>query len=301
MLSELGTQTVLIGTASLGAAGGMVGVLLMLRRRALLGDVLAHATLPGIALAFLLYAAAGATGERSVWLLAGAAITGIAATFAVQWLSRVTRLGSDVSMAVVLSVFFGFGVMLIGIVQRIPEAGPAGLDAWIYGRAASMRVADLTLIVPISFTVIALVVLLRRDLLLAAFDETFAASVGRPAALIDGILLLLITGAVVAGLPAVGLILIVALFVIPPAAARYWTDRAGVLLAISAVIGAAGAATGTLVSSAMHGAPTGPVIVLVLCALYGISLVFGTSRGMLATRRQHRLHHLHAHPGELRG
>jgi len=112
-------------------------------------------------------------------------------------------------------------------------------------------------------------------------------------------LLLLITGAVVAGLPAVGLILIVALFVIPPAAARYWTDRAGVLLTISAGIGAVGAALGTLLSSALHNAPTGPVIVLVLCALYGASLVFGSSRGVLANRRQHRLQHAHAGAGDL--
>lgn len=284
-----GATLVAIGTALLGAVAGLVGVFLLLRRRALLGDALGHATLPGIALAFLVMVGLGGSGRWLPGLLLGAAATGLLGVACVSLLTRSGRIRDDTAMAVVLGVFFGLGVALLGIVQRVPQAGPAGLESLIYGRAASMLREDLLWIAALATVVGLFVVALRRDLTVLCFDESFARTAGRRTIRLDLVLLALVTVATVIGLQVVGLILVVALLVIPAAAARFWTDHLGRMLVTSAMIGSAGAVAGALLSASHADLPTGAVIVLVLALGYVISAVAGPACGLLARRRSGRL------------
>ncbi|MFB0985630.1 MAG: metal ABC transporter permease, partial [Phycisphaerales bacterium] len=141
LLQDFNTRVVVAGAMLLGAVGGVVGTFLLLRRRALMGDVLGHAMLPGVAAAFLAVQALGIERSLPVLLLGG----GIAATLAglsVIALRRVSRLDDDATMAIVLSGFFGLGVVLLSVVQSSGGGGQAGLEDFVFGKTASMVTSD---------------------------------------------------------------------------------------------------------------------------------------------------------------
>ncbi|HVW37999.1 MAG TPA: iron chelate uptake ABC transporter family permease subunit, partial [Pirellulales bacterium] len=282
------TAVVLAGASLLGASTGLVGGFAVLRRRALLGDALAHAAFPGVCLAFLVI------DRRSLpAMLAGALATGIVGVSLLVGLRRATRIKEDAAIGIVLSVFFGAGLALSRIIQNRASGGSrAGLDSYIFGSAATMRFAELALIAAVAAVCLAVVLLLYKEFKLVAFDMGFARVQGWPAGRLDLLLMGLIAVTVVIGLPAVGAVLIAAMLILPATAARFWTDRLGKLLAISASLGAAAAALGTLISAQVDGLPTGPTIVLVGAAAFLFSALFASRRGsvsrFLAQRRFQR-------------
>lgn len=279
------TAVVLAGASLLGASTGLVGGFAVLRRRALLGDALAHAALPGVCLAFL------ALDRRSLpAMLAGAFLTGIVGVSLLVGMRRATRIKEDAAIGIVLSVFFGAGLALSCHIQNRAGGGSrAGLDSYVFGSAATMRLAELGLIAAVAAVSLAIVLVLYKEFKLVAFDMSFARVQGWPAGRLDLLLMGLIAVTVVIGLPAVGAVLVAAMLILPAASARFWTDRLGKLLVISATLGAATAAAGTLVSARFDGLPTGPTIVLVGAAGFLFSSLFAARRGavarMLAQRR----------------
>ncbi|MGP1310727.1 MAG: metal ABC transporter permease, partial [Phycisphaerales bacterium] len=168
------TSTVLLGVTLLGVAGGVVGVFALLRKRALMADALSHATLPGVALAFLAALALGFSGRSLPILLLGAAITGVLGVVCVQLLLRVSRLREDAAIGIVLSVFFGAGIVLLSIVQNSGSANAAGLNHFIYGQTAAMRVSDAALMGGIALASIVLAFLLLKEFGLVCFNAAFA-------------------------------------------------------------------------------------------------------------------------------
>lgn len=276
------SAVVVAGTAALGLAGGTVGSFLLLRRRALVSDALSHATLPGIAVAFLIGAALGLPGRSLPLLLAGAVVSGVLGLLTVQWLVRHTRLTEDSAIGAVLSVFFGLGIVLLSLIQTLELGGQAGLKTFILGQTAAMAQGEAIAIGLLAAGAAAAVAMLFKELRALAFDPGFAAVQGWPVARLDLALMGLATLVTVIGLQTVGLILVVALLIIPPAAARFWTDRLSVLTIAAAVIGALSGWLGATLSALLPKLPAGAVIVLVAGAIFLVSFLFAPARGLLA-------------------
>ena len=274
------TSLVLAGTILLGITAGLVGTFAYLRRRALAGDVIAHAALPGLCMAFLL------THSRSVSvLLTGALLTGVAGAFLMSLLRRISRLRQDAILGTVLSISYGLGIALTRTIQNNyrNERG-ADLESFIIGRAATMLSGDV-LQIAVAATVCSIVVLvIYKELKLLSFDESFCRVQGWPATGLDLLLMSLTAVTVIVGLPAVGVVLTAALLIIPAAAARFWTDRLSVMMTISAGIGGVSGATGTLLSARMDQMPTGPLVVLSAAVLFVVSWTVAPKRGWLWNR-----------------
>lgn len=281
-LQQYQTRVVVIGASLLGAAAGLVGSFLLLRRRALLADTLSHATLPGVAGAFIITTHLGATTKSLFALLVGAAVASMIAGAAVTLLARFTRLKQDAILAIVLSVFFGFGEVLRSIVQKLPGGSAAGLEGFIFGKTATMTRDDATLIAVSSMLIVLVCLALFKELRLLCFDADFARGQGWPVAALDLMLMTLVILVTVVGLQAVGLILIIALLVIPPTAARFWTDQLRTMILLSTFFGALSAWLGASLSGVFSSLPSGATIVLVSSAIFGISLVAGSAHGLVA-------------------
>jgi manganese/zinc/iron transport system permease protein len=275
------TTVVMLGAGALGIAAGAVGVFAMLRRRALVADAVAHATLPGIAAAFIVAAALGIPGRSPMVLMVGAAIAAVLALAAIQALARVSRVTEDTATAAVLASTFGLGLALLSIVQSLRTGGQAGLDAYIFGSTAGMLESEAYAMAALAAACVVALALVFKELAAVAFDPSFATASGLSVARLDGVVALLSLATVVIGLRVVGLVLIVALLVIPPAAARFWSDRLGVVVAVSAAFGAVSAFLGAAISAVAPDVPTGATIVMVGAALFVFSVVFGSARGLL--------------------
>ena len=281
-LSDYNTRVVSLGAMLLGVASGLVGSFALLRRRALLGDAVSHATWPGIALAWMTGQAFGFQGKSLLILLAGAAVTGVAGSLLILLIRKTTRLGEDAALGIVLGVFFGAGIALFGIIQNMSGVGSAaGLKSFVYGSTASLSWTDNMVIAVSGAVLLVAIVLLFKELKLLCFDESFAGSEGYPVLLLDIALMTMIVLVTIIGLQAVGLILMIALLVIPPAAARFWTQNMQTMAWIAAVIGGASALMGAVASALWPSLPSGAVIVLVAACVFLFSMFFGSARGMV--------------------
>lgn len=270
------TLVVTVGVAAVGCAAGVVGTFGVLRKRALVGDAAAHATLVGVATALLL------TGQRDLAvLLVGGLLSAMVAIVLLVFIRKFTRTRDDAATAIVLSVSFGLGITLIsGMVSRgVPGSG--GLERFLLGHTASLTVNDALLLGIVSVVGVLCIVVGLKEATLVAFDSDFAAAAGWPAATIDLVLIGLIAVMVVVGLPAAGAVLVTALVVIPPAVARQWTERLIPMLVIAGLVGLFSGLVGVVLSSLAVQVPTGPVVVLVATAFLIVSILVAPCRGIL--------------------
>lgn len=280
--SGYNTAVVLIGVSLLGAAAGMVGTFAVLRRRAMMSDTLSHAALPGICAAFLLAIGLGTDARSLPVLLAGAALSGIAGVLIVQALSRYTRLPEDAAMGAVLSVFFGAGFVLLSHIQTLGTGEEGGIVKFIYGQTATMSLTDAITIGAVALAVLIAAVALFKEFRIVCFDPEFAETQGWPVGLIDLLMMALVVTVTVIGLRAVGLIMIIALVVIPAAAARFWTERLALMTVLAALFGAASGYVGGALSALFPRFPAGGVIVLTAGAVFLASFLFAPARGLFA-------------------
>lgn len=272
-------RTVALGSGALGIVSGALGSFAVLRRQSLMGDAISHAALPGIALAFLL------TGSKTpLVLLIGAAIAGWIATLLVMAVVRTSRVKFDSALGLVLSVFFGFGLMLLTFIQRRPDASQAGLDKYLFGQAATLVVHDVITMSIVGAVALVAMLLLWKEFKLLSFDADYGATIGYPMRLLDVVLTTLIVIAIVVGLQTVGVVLMSAMVVAPAAAARQWTDRLGLMVGLSALFGALAGVVGATLSGTTERLPTGPTIIVCMSAIVAFSLLFAPNRGLLARR-----------------
>ena len=269
-------RTVSLGAAALGLVSGGLGSFAVLRRQSLLGDAISHAALPGIALAYLI------TGSKnSLVLLLGAALAGWIGTLIVMGIGRTSRIKEDASLGIVLSVFFGLGLMLLTFLQHRPDAAQAGLDRFLFGQAAALLERDVIIIATLGAIALGVAALFWKEFKLLSFDPEFGASAGFRMRLVDVLLTTLIVISVVIGLQTVGVVLMSAMVVAPAAAARQWTDRLGRMVVLAAVFGAIAGVSGATVSATTEHLPTGPTIVLCLTGIVVVSLLGAPNRGVL--------------------
>ncbi|MCL4107034.1 UNVERIFIED_CONTAM: hypothetical protein GTU68_050265 [Idotea baltica] len=268
----------------------MVGTFAVLRRRALTGDVVAHSALPGLCIAFLLF-----ESKSILVLLSGALLSGLLGAVTVSILTRLTKLKDDAVQGIVLSVFYGTGIALTRVVQNnYRNSNESDLESFLIGRAATMVKTDVLQIAGVTLAVSIVVLLLYKELKLLSFDRQFCTVQGLAATPLDLTLMLLTAVTVVVGLPAVGVVLMAALLIIPPAAARFWTDRLSTMMTIASIFGALSGIAGTVLSAKWDGLPTGPLIVLASTSLFLLSWIFAPHRGIISSLRRSTLVELEA-------
>ncbi len=276
-LGDANLRWVMLGTMLLGLSAGVLGAFALLRRRSLMGDALAHAALPGVAIAYLL------TGSKHIGLfLVGAAVAGVLGTMAITGITRYSKIKEDAAMGMVLTVFFGVGIMLLTVIQKSPRGNQSGLDKFLFGQAAAMVGLDVQVMAAIAALLCLTVIIFFKEFKLLAFDSGFGSGLGLPMGPLDLLLNLMIVLAVVIGLQAVGVVLMAALLITPGVSARYWTDRLSSMVALSGLFGALSGALGTLLSQSARKMPTGPLIVLAATAVFLVSLLFAPRRGLIA-------------------
>ena len=269
-------RTVAMGAAILGIVSGMLGSFAVLRKQSLLGDAISHAALPGIVLSFLI-----TRTREPVVLMIGALIAGWIATLFMLHIIRTTRIKDDSALGLVLSVFFGFGLMLLTFTQRLPDATQAGLDKFLFGQAATLLQRDVITMAVIGLMALGLLVTFWKEFKLITFDPEFAASLGFPVRILDVLLTTLLVVAIVIGLQTVGVVLMSAMIVAPAAAARQWTDKLKFMVLLSGLFGALAGVSGTLISGSAEKLPTGPVIVLCISVIVLFSMLLAPNRGLL--------------------
>lgn len=269
-------RNVVMGSIILGLVSGALGSFAVLRRQSLLGDTISHAALPGIALAFLL------TGSKEPFvLLLGAAAAGWIGTLLILSIIHRTVIREDAAQGIILSVFFGLGMVLLTYIQKLPDASQAGLDRFLFGQAATLLESDIRAMAILGILVAIFLALLWKEFKLISFDPGFAAASGLPIRRLEVVLTSLIVVAIVIGLQTVGVVLMSAMLVAPGASARQWTRRLGPMTALSAGLGAVSGLTGALLSASIPRMPTGPTIVLVLTGFSLLSILFGSERGLV--------------------
>lgn len=276
ILTDYTLQVVSLGSALLGIISGVLGSFAVIRKESLLGDAVSHAALPGIALAFLL------TGTKNTEiLLLGALISGLLSTFLINGISKYSRIKFDSALALVLSVFFGGGLVLLTYIQKIPNANQAGLENFIFGQASTVLLRDVKIIAILGSFLLIMVLLFWKEFKIVSFDIDFAESLGFDTKKITTLLFAMIVTSIVIGLQTVGVILMSAMLTAPAVAARQWTDKLHVMVMLSALFGAMAGIGGTIISSVVSKLPTGPMIVIIISTIVILSLAFAPNRGLV--------------------
>jgi len=276
LFSDYTLRTITLGTAVLGAICGMLGSFAVLRKQSLLGDAISHAALPGIAIAFLI------TGAKdSNVLLLGALVSGLIGTFWIRGIITKTYLKTDTALGLILSLFFGFGMLLLTFIQKQPNANQAGLDKYLFGQAATLVVSDVVLMVIVSGISLFILLLFWKEFKILLFDADYTKTLGFNTRLIDILITFFIVLAIVIGLQTVGVVLMSAMLLAPAAAARQWTNKLSIMLFLAAIFGAFSGVFGTAISASQNNLSTGPVIVLVAAVFVFFSFVFSPGRGLL--------------------
>ncbi|HXJ98127.1 MAG TPA: metal ABC transporter permease [Gelidibacter sp.] len=276
VFSDYTLRTITLGTAILGAVTGMLGSFAVLRKQSLLGDAISHAALPGIALAFLI------TGAKDTnTLLLGALVSGLIGTFWIRGIITKTHLKSDTALGLILSLFFGFGILLLTFIQKQPNANQAGLDKYLFGQAATLVESDVWLMAMVMTACLIILVLFWKEFKLLLFDADYTKTLGFNTKFIDILITTFIVLAIVLGLQTVGVVLMSAMLLAPAAAARQWTNSLGTMVLLAAVFGASSGVLGTAISASQNNLSTGPVIVIVASVFVIFSFLFSPSRGIL--------------------
>lgn len=282
VFSDYTTQIVALGAMLLGISAGMLGSFVVLKKEALVGDAISHSALPGICLAFMAFGA-----KDTNLFLFGAVAAGLLSIFVVKTVVKYSKIKFDSALAIILSSFFGLGLVLMTYIQRIPNSNQAGMEKFIFGQASTMLKREVYELLAVGVVLIILIILFWKELKLYVFNPEYADSLGFSTRKISFLLSAMTVLAVVAGLQTVGVILMSAMLVSPAVGARQWTDRLSIMVLLAGIFGGLSGLIGTLISSSVRNMPTGPAIVLVLSIFVLISLIFAPNRGLLWRQIRH--------------
>lgn len=268
-LTDPNVQTVTLGVMLLGASAGMTGSFALVRKRALIGDAIAHSVLPGVCLAFIL-----TNQKHPIFLIIGAAVTGWLSLMFMDFITRHSKIKPDAAIGVVLSLFFGLGILLLTAIQNSGSGNQAGLDKFLFGKAASLTREDVWVFSILALLIVTSIVAFFHVFRFVAFDRDFSMARGLPIQWIELLLSTITVLAVAAGIQAVGVVLMAALLITPAATARFWTNSLWRMSLWAAVLGAAAGVLGAWISYLAPAMPTGPWIVVFLSAMALFSAFF---------------------------
>ncbi|MDP0500374.1 MAG: metal ABC transporter permease [Verrucomicrobiota bacterium JB022] len=282
---DASVRYVVVGCGLLGLSCGLMGSFILVRKLSLMGDTLSHAVLPGVALGFMWNMT-----KDPLAIFVGAVVVGLIGTLLTNLVRRTTLLKEDAALGLVLGGFYGAGIMLVRMVQNLPEGNKAGLDKFFFGQAAALGQGDVVLIATVTGLAVLLVLLCYKELLATSFDMDFARALGLPAGVFHYLVMLLLTFAVVVSLQAVGIVLVSALLITPAATAYLLTDRMHRMLWLAAAFGLVSGILGAFLSFLENSLPTGPLIVLSATLVFIVAFLFGPHHGVVPrlVRRFHR-------------
>ncbi len=267
---------ILIATTLVGITTAIIGCFTLLNKQSLLADTIAHATLPGLAGMFLIVL------EKSyVMLLIGAAITSLTSAFAVDYIITKTNLKQDTALGIILSTFFGIGIIYLTMIQKLAIGNQAGIDKFLFGQAATVLNEDIIIIITLSCLILATVIFYYKEFVIIIFDAQFARTIRLPVQRIKNILLITIVGTVLVGLQTVGLILMSSFLIAPAVAARQWTNRLPIMMLLSVFFSLSATTTGTIISYQYAHIPTGPAIVVIATLITFVSIIIRSYRDSL--------------------
>lgn len=277
-------RMVFFGTTIIGIVAGALGAFAYLRKQSLISDVIGHSALSGALLAFLLAVVVFDVSGRSMLLLVvGAVITGTLSAMFANAVAKRTKIAIDTAMAISLTSFFGLGMLLLRIISNNPFPGKGGIENYLFGNAASITRADLTTSIAVGALALIVMVVFWKEFALRTFDPLLSTMFGFRARVVDTLMFSTIVIAIVIGIKAVGFVLMVAFIVTPPAAARQWTNALPSMVMLSAAFGGIGSGLGAYISISLGNVPTGPVICLVLFAIFLVSLLASPNRSIIVT------------------
>lgn len=275
-------RIVAAGSTIIGFVAGSLGCFAYLRRQSLLGDVVSHASLSGITIAFIISSLVAEFVPKSmIVLIPGAIVIGSLAMLFAGSIVRNTKIKMDTALAITLALFFGGGITLLRVIQTGPFRDRNGLDSYIFGQAAAITIADFQAIVILGVIALLLLMTFWKEFKVYTFDEEFAKHAGFSGRILEPLLLSTIVVAIVIGLKAVGIILMIGFVIAPPSAARQWTRRLERMVLLAGGFGAISGLLGTLASSVMGDVPTGPMIILFLTFFALVSIFFAPGRGLV--------------------
>jgi manganese/iron transport system permease protein len=249
----------------IGTLCPIVGTYLIVQRMSLLGDVMAHSVLPGLAIAFYL----------RVNILIGAFVSGLISAFLIAWIRTQTRVKVDAAMALIFSSFFALGVMLITLLRNKLD-----LDSFLFGDILGATIADVWRTAIITVIVLGLIKLFYQVLLYYTFDPLGAQAIGLPTGLIYLGLMSAVTLTIIASMQTVGVILVVAMLIGPGITAYLLVKQLHHMMLLGAAIGAISSVIGLYISYYAN-TPSGPAIVLVSFTFFVVALMFSPSQGIL--------------------
>lgn len=278
-MSEPNVRYVALAILLLGGVSGAVGTFNFLRKKTLVGETVAHSMLPGILIAFIL------SGVKDPFILiVGAAISGWLSILLVDYITRNSKIKGDSALAIVLSSFFGLGIVILTVIQRKLPREQSGLDHYIFGNAAAMSPND-----SIVFGIVCVVVLLvvgwnYFSLKTMVFNKDYAQSVGMNTRWIETLISFITILSISVGVKAVGIVMMSAMLIIPPTAARFWTDKLGRMLLIGGAFGALSGWLGAFVSYSYNNMPTGPWAIVIISLIAFFSMLFAPKKGVVFLR-----------------
>ena len=269
LFSDYTARTILLGAASLGIVSGVVGSYAVLRKQSLVGDVMSHAALPGIVLAFLIM---GVKEQLPIFI--GAALSAVLAVFLINLITSNSRIKTDSAMGMALSVFFGLGLVLLTYAQKMPDANQAGLDKFLFGQAEALVEKDVLVIGVTGLFALLVVGLFWKEFKLLCFDPDFGGTMGFSIKFLDLLVTAVIVSAIVIGLQTVGVVLMSSMLIAPAVAARQWTGGMGSMVILAASIAAVSGVTGVALSAGLENVPTGPAVIVCVSVIAFFSVLF---------------------------
>jgi len=275
MIYEHILACIIVCTALLGCALGALGSFVILRNNSFLGDMISHAALPGIAATFFI-----THSVNPALLMLGGICSGIISVFGLHIITHYTRIKKETAIGIILSVFFGIGLVIISHIQKHSIAQQAVLNKFLFGCIATLLLTDTILIFLVSVGILTIVWLLHKEFTLSTFDPSFAHTIGFSNQTIEIINMMLLVVAMIIGLHAVGVILVSTLLIAPAAAARQWAMRMPLMMLYAMFIGSACCISGTVLSCYVRHIPTGPTITILLCCVVVYSLLYAPHRGI---------------------
>lgn len=278
-LEDPNVRFVVVAIVLLGAVSGMVGSFNFLRKKTLVGETVAHSMLPGVLIAFLL------SGVKSpIIMIFGAALSGWMSIWLVDYITQKSKIKGDSALAIVLSSFFGLGIVLLTMIQSSFSGNQSGLDHYIFGNAAAMTPEDSTTFAVVCLVVFVLVMSSYLSIKATIFNSDYAQSIGISRKKIDILISILTILTISVGIKAVGIVMMSALLIIPPTAARFWTDRLVPMLIISGCFGALGGWLGSFISYYETNMPTGPLTIVCVSIIAFVSMMFAPKKGIVYQR-----------------
>ena len=282
MISELlflldyNTIIIIIGCILISSNSSLVGNFLLLKKESLLGDVVSHSILSGIALSFILF-----ENKNILILILGGFLTGWLSIFLTKFISNRTKIKKDSSLAINISIFFSIAILLFNYIQNNVNSNKSGLITFVFGKAAAMNINDIYILLILTPILILVTIIFIKSFKIICFDKNYAKTIGLPVSMIEFILSTITIISITISIQIVGSILIISLLIIPSATALYWTNKFNKMLILSILFSIISCFFGIYFSLSFESIPTGPCITISLSLICFLSIIIGNRNSLI--------------------